>query len=147
MRARHATAQLLVVGTALAAMRAASAGPAQDYALHCMGCHGSRAQGVPGRVPPLAGALARFMQSAAGRNYVLRVPGAANSMLDDAQLADVLNWITIKFPGAARDASVAPFDALEVAASRHTPLASVQAARRAVVNELARSGAAPAAEY
>jgi cytochrome c553 len=144
---RRVVSLTVLSGLSLAAVRIAFAGPAQDYALHCMGCHGTRAQGVPGRVPPLAGMLALFMQSPAGRSYVLRVPGAANSMIDDAQLADVLNWITLKFPGAPRDVSVAPFNAREVAAARHTPLASVQATRRAVVDELAARGNAPGAQY
>ena len=56
---------------------AARAAPPQDYMLYCMGCHGTQAQGVPGKIPPLAGALSLFMRTAEGRNYVLRVPGAA----------------------------------------------------------------------
>ena len=73
--------------------RAHAANPAQDYILNCMGCHGTEAQGIPGKVPPLANALSRFMRSPEGRNYVLRVPGAANSALSDQQLAAVLNWL------------------------------------------------------
>ena len=42
---------------------AAHASPAQDYMLNCMGCHGTEAQGVPGKVPPLANALSRFMRT------------------------------------------------------------------------------------
>src|SRR5271156_5192781 len=72
---------------------AAAANPAQDYMLYCMGCHGPEAEGVPGKVPPLAHALGHYMRSPAGRNYILRVPGAANSVLSDAELAAVLNWL------------------------------------------------------
>ena len=91
---------VLLAATAIAAgivTAAASAGPAQDYTLYCMGCHGAQAQGVPGKIPPLAGALARFMRTPEGRNYVLRVPGAANSALADAQLAAVLNWLAERY--------------------------------------------------
>jgi cytochrome c553 len=35
------------------------ASPAQDYTLYCMGCHGAQAQGVPGKIPPLADVQAR----------------------------------------------------------------------------------------
>ena len=77
--------------------RACALPPAQDYMLYCMGCHGPQAQGVPGKIPPLAHSLACFMRTAAGRNYVLRVPGAANSVLSDAQLAAVLNWLAAQF--------------------------------------------------
>jgi hypothetical protein len=128
----------------------APAGPAQDYVLHCMGCHGPTAEGVPGKVPPLAVSLQQFMRSPAGRSYVLQVPGASNSMLTDAQLAGVLNWIAAHFGGTQDNppAAVPPaFTAQEVASHRRTPMAAVQATRREVVRELAANGAAPSESY
>jgi len=124
--------------------------PAQDYMLYCQGCHGDQAQGVPGKVPPLAGSIALFMRSPEGRNYLLRVPGAANSALSDVQLAAVLNWLAQRYPpaaGAPQRAQGAPFTAAEVAQLRHTPLADVRERRREVVRALAASGPAPPAEY
>src|SRR5215813_6905007 len=99
--------RLLTLAVALAAgafAAAVRASPTQDYTLYCMGCHGARAQGVPGRIPPLAGSVALFMRAPEGRDYVLRVPGAANSALADAQLAAVLNWLAESYgaPGAPR---------------------------------------------
>jgi hypothetical protein len=133
-----------LVAGALAATAGAS--PTQDYMLYCMGCHGTQAQGVPGRVPPLAGSLSLFMRTAEGRNYVLRVPGAANSALPDAQLAAVLNWLAASY-GAPGEPPPAPFTVDEVTRVRHTPLADVQGTRREVVRSLAASGAAPATQY
>ena len=141
-RALRAVA-LLAAG---ALVRAAHASPQQDYMLFCMGCHGAEARGVPGKVPPLAASLALFMRSAEGRNYVLRVPGAANSALGDAQLAAVLNWLAERF-GAPGGTAPAPFTTEEVARTRHVPLSNVQATRREVVRALAAAGAAPAADY
>jgi mono/diheme cytochrome c family protein len=126
---------------------AARANPAQDYMLYCMGCHGAQAEGVPGKVPPLAHALGRFMRMPAGRNYILRVPGAANSALSDAQLAEVLNWLARQFNSEELDADVPMFTAAEVTALRRTPLASVLATRREVVHDLAATGPAPPATY
>jgi cytochrome c553 len=126
---------------------AAHANPAQDYMLFCMGCHGAQAEGVPGKVPPLANSLGRFMRSAAGRNYLLRVPGAANSALSDAQLAAVLNWLAQQYNSGELAADVPMFTTAEVTASRHTPLVSVLAVRRDVVRDLAATGAAPPATY
>jgi cytochrome c553 len=131
---------------ALALAGAADAGPDQDYMLYCMGCHAPDAQGLPGKIPPLAGSLARFMRTSEGRDYVLRVPGAANSALSDAQLAAVLNWIAARYPDAA-EPPPAPFTVEEVTRARRTPLADVKATRREVVRSLAASGAAPPAEY
>jgi mono/diheme cytochrome c family protein len=134
----------LLAAAALAGTAGAS--PPQDYMLYCMGCHGAEAQGVAGKIPPLAGALARFMRTPEGRNYVLRVPGAANSVLTDVQLAAVLNWLAERYR-VADEPLPQPFTAAEVAGLRHTPLANVQATRREVVRSLAASGTAPSPEY
>ncbi len=127
--------------------RLAWASPAEDYMLHCMGCHGTQAQGVPGRIPPLAHSLAYFMRTVPGRNYVLRVPGAASSVLSDAQLAAVLNWLATRYNAEELGAGVMPFTTEEVTRVRHTPLADVLATRREVVRALAADGAAPGLDY
>ncbi len=127
-------------------IRASLASPQQDYILYCMGCHGNQAQGVAGKVPPLAGSLALFMRSAAGRDYLLRVPGAANSALTDAQLTAVLNWLAESFPPAGAPAPE-PFTVAELAKARRLPLANVQERRREVVRALAANGPAPPAAY
>ena len=140
---RLALTVALATGAFTAAVRAS---PAQDYMLYCMGCHGAQAQGVPGKIPPLAGSVSLYMRTAEGRDYVLRVPGAANSALPDAQLAAVLNWLAESY-GAPDAPRPLPFTVAEVARVRHTPLADVQARRREVIRALAASGAAPAAQY
>ena len=143
------TPRPLTLAVALAAAAFAAgvgASPPQDYMLYCMGCHGAQAQGVPGKIPPLAGSVSLFMRSAEGRNYLLRVPGAANSALDDAQLTAVLNWLAASY-GAPVDPAPAPFTVAEVASVRRTPLVDVQARRREVIASLAASGAAPPAQY
>jgi cytochrome c553 len=135
-----AAAASLVAGAALAS-------PQQDYVLYCMGCHGPQAEGVPGKVPPLAHALGRYMRTPAGRNYVLRVPGAANSVLSDAQLAGVLNWLAQTFNADELSGDVPLFTTAEVTGLRHSPLPSVLATRREVVSALAATGLAPPASY
>jgi len=126
---------------------AAAAGPGQDYMLYCMGCHGTEAQGVPGKVPPLAHSLAKYMRFPAGRNYVLRVPGAQSSALSDEQLAAVLNWLAQEYSADDLGADVPLFTAAEVKALRHTPLKAVLETRREVVREIAANGTAPPADY
>jgi mono/diheme cytochrome c family protein len=128
-------------------LQSAVASPGQDYMLYCMGCHGTQAQGVPGRIPPLAHALAHYMRTPAGRDYVLRVPGAASSVLSDDQLAAVLNWLAQQYNAEELRPGVAFFTADEVARSRHRPLVDVLATRRAVVKGLAADGAAPGLDY
>jgi cytochrome c553 len=145
-RARPCSALFSIVAT-IFMIQSASCGPAQDYMLYCMGCHGAQAQGVAGKVPPLARALGRFMRSPEGRNYVLRVPGAANSVLSDTQLAAVLNWVAASFDAGDLAREVPWFTPQEVTQSRHVPLASVSETRRAVVQSLASTGLAPGADY
>jgi len=115
--------------------------------LYCMGCHGAHAEGVPGKVPPLAHALGLYMRTPTGRNYILRVPGAANSVLSDVQLAAVLNWLAQTFAADELPSTVPLFTPEEVTASRHSPLASVLAARREVIRDLATTGPAPSTDY
>jgi hypothetical protein len=87
------------------------------------------------------------MRTASGRDYVLRVPGAANSALSDSQLTAVLNWLAVTFDASASGSTPSPFTSEEVSRLRHRPLVSVLAARSAVVRDLAASGAAPPAQY
>ena len=126
---------------------AAAANPAQNYMLYCMGCHGPQAEGVPGKVPALAHALGLYMKAPAGRNYVLRVPGAANSALSDSELAAVLNWLAASYSAAELSPDTPMFTPAEVAKLRHVPLESVLAARREVIGAMAAAGRAPPLEY
>ncbi len=139
---------LSFIAACVFAATTAQASPQQDYILYCMGCHGAQAEGVPGKVPPLAHALGRYMRTPAGRNYILRVPGAANSVLSDAQLAGVLNWLAQTFDGDELDKShAALFTTAEVTGQRHSPLPSVLATRSAVIRDLAATGLAPPESY
>ena len=145
---RPPRAAAAALAAALLTASLARASPAQDYILYCRGCHGADAQGVAGKVPPLAGSVALLMATPAGRNYVLRVPGAANSALTDEQLAAVLNWLAQRYPPPGGTApAAAPFTAAEVGSLRHTPLANVKESRREVLRTLAVSGLAPPRDY
>jgi cytochrome c553 len=145
-RAGRALLRSALAIAAVAAAPAAPASPAQDYMLYCQGCHGDRAQGVPGKVPALAGSLSLFMRTSEGRDYLLRVPGAANSALSDEQLTAVLNWLAERY--APEGASPAPpFTVAEVSRRRRMPLANVLARRAEVVRALAASGASPPDKY
>jgi mono/diheme cytochrome c family protein len=130
----------------LAAVPASGAGPdsGQDYLLSCQGCHGPEGRGVRGRVPPLADTFALLLAVPEGRDFLLRVPGAANSHLSDQALAGVLNWLAARYAPAV---SVVPFTAADVADGRRRPLPSVRAARLAVAERLAASGLTLDAAY
>ena len=110
---------------------------AQDFVLHCQGCHGVDAVGVPHKVPALRDTFPLLISIDAGRDFVMRVPGAASSRLSDARLAAVLNWLASRYASAAARQE---FTAAEVADGRNRPLAGVRAARAAVAARLAERG-------
>jgi hypothetical protein len=133
--ARLAAPTLFGVAFLLAA--AARADEALDYVMHCRGCHGPEGQGAPGGAPDLRRSVGRFLLVPGGREYLIRVPGTAQSELDDGRTAALLNWMVRRFGPAAVTAGVAPFTAAEVAAHRGRPLLAVRAARTALLAALA----------
>ena len=107
--------------------------PEINYMLHCQGCHLPGGVGHPGIVPKMQGEVGAFLGSAAGRAYLVQVPGAAQSSLDDAELAEVLNWMLPAFDQRVR-ADFTRYTAAEVARYRETPLTNVSAMRRSILD-------------
>lgn len=100
-----------------------------DYMLRCQGCHLPDGSGYPGKVPDLRLTLPRLLASTEGRAFLLRVPGASLSILDDARLARVMNWMVFEFIPGGAPPGFEPFTAGEVGPLRRRPLADVQAVR------------------
>ncbi len=117
--------------------------PHQDYVLHCMGCHLADGSGHPPAIPRLENRVGYYLTVPQGRAYLVQVPGAANSLLDDRRLAEVLNWIVGEFAGVSRPRSFEPFNVREVARYRRTRPDDIDALRQALHAEIA--GAYPAA--
>lgn len=117
------TAAVLVAGALLAGVGIATADPRSDYLMHCAGCHLANAAGVPPYVPSLAGPLGPIVSSAEGRDYVARVPGAAQTPLTDEELAAVLNWVLLEFNRDTLPAGFRPLRGPDVAKSRARVLA------------------------
>jgi len=101
----------------------AGADPRSDYLMHCAGCHLADGSGLPPEVPSLAGPLGRIVSSPAGRDYVARVPGAAQAPLSDEALAAVLNWLLLEFNRATLPTNFQALRPGEVARSRARVLA------------------------
>ena len=114
---------MLVVGALLAIVAPAMADPRSDYLMHCAGCHLADASGKPPYVPSLAGPLGRIAASPEGRDYLARVPGAAQAPISDDRLAAVLNWLLLEFNGDTLPKRFRPLSGAEVAKSRSSVLA------------------------
>ncbi|MDA0822584.1 MAG: hypothetical protein O3C28_09200 [Proteobacteria bacterium] len=109
--------------------------PHVNYMLHCQGCHLPGGVGHPGIVPNLQDHIGLFLRNEQGRAYLVQVPGAAQSSLDDSELADVLNWMLQEFDQRHVDANFVRFTSAEVARYRAVKLTAVSAARSKVLGE------------
>ncbi|HUY83069.1 MAG TPA: cytochrome c [Steroidobacteraceae bacterium] len=94
----------------------------RDWALNCQGCHRADGEGSSRTAPKLAGAVAKYLGVAGGREYIGRIPGIASSPLTDARLAEVVNWMLWRFDGRDLPAHFQPFTAAEIGRLRLRPL-------------------------
>jgi cytochrome c len=94
--------------------------PQNIYTLNCWGCHRANGEGVAGTAPPLINA-ADFLRVPGGREYLIRVPGVSQSMLDDADTALVMNWILETFSKGRVPADFQPLTAAEIHHARAEP--------------------------
>jgi mono/diheme cytochrome c family protein len=110
-----------------AATSAAERPPAEQYLLHCSGCHGRDGGGAPPTTPSLRD-LAAVLAAPGGRAYLARVPGVAQAPISDAELAQLLEWVLREFSQATVDP---PFSPEEIGRLRSAPLRDPVAARPA----------------
>lgn len=152
MKARHAITALLAMallpsrGHALERPESAT-NVAQNYLLFCGGCHGDAGRGVPHKVPALAGKIGRFLRVDGGREFLIRVPGVANSQLSAAATAAVMNLCLEKFTTPAERAGVTPYTAADIASARRQPMLEVERVRHALLTRAGVSDDEIAVDY
>lgn len=95
------------------------ADPKSDYLIHCMGCHLVDGQGMPPDVPAFNEELGGLASTIAGRAYLVQVPGSAQSFIDDAELAEVLNWIIETYSADSKPENFQRFTQTEVSSYRY----------------------------
>jgi len=108
----------------------AVADPRINYLLHCSGCHLPNGESAPPEVPSLRDQLGAIASSSVGRDYLARVPGAAQTPLSDSELAEVLNWVLREFNAQSLPESFVPLTASEVAQSRQNVLVDPEGYRK-----------------
>lgn len=107
------------------------------YQMFCQGCHTPDGAGA-NAIPPLKNFMGYFLRSQRGREFMVRVPGSALSTLDDAELAEVLNWSIDNFAGESLPAAgYTPYTSEEVAVLRAQPLQEIENHRASVLAEIA----------
>lgn len=109
-----------------------------NYQMLCQGCHTPDGSGFKG-VPQIKGFIGNFLVNQKGREYLVRVPGSANSALNDKDLAEVLNWIIFEMGGTSTPNNLQRYTAEEVAKLRKNPLFEVVEYRKQLLLELPKA--------
>jgi mono/diheme cytochrome c family protein len=121
---------------ALAALGAGAHDAETNYVLHCQGCHTRDGSGLEGKVPNLRGTIAAFAAIEDGRKYLVQVPGVAQSPLNDAETAAVLNWMLRNLSQESSVAGLQAFTEKEVATYRATRLIQVRETRERLLERI-----------
>ena len=95
------------------------------YSESCGGCHGLLGTSSRRDVPPLTGNVGRFLCTAEGREYLVRLPNVAFAAMDDAALARTMNFVVFGLGSGSVPADARPYTAGEIAALRGRPLKNV----------------------
>jgi hypothetical protein len=110
--------------------------PKVNYQLQCQGCHLADGSGQSGRVPSFRGTLILLSMNSEGRDFVVRVPGVAQSPLSDSDTAALLNWMARHLCDVALPADFKDYTTEEVRALRSRPLSQVADTRRELLEHL-----------
>jgi len=132
-------AQIFIVGAVMMMSVAAQAtDPVQfDYMMNCQGCHLPQGQGFPKRdVPIVKGHIGKFLHVEGGREFLVQVPGSAQSDLNNERLAAVINWMLTTFSADELPADFRPYSVSEVRELRKSPLIDVTGTRAALIEKI-----------
>lgn len=114
-----------------------------NYQLQCAGCHLDDGEGSKANdTPRMKGFVGNFLKVEGGREFLVRVPGMSQSALNNAQLADLLNWLVQK-EGIAGDSSpehYRPYTEEEVAKTRKVSLLNLPEIRAGLIREMIEQG-------
>lgn len=103
--------------------------PQSNYLLGCGGCHGENGTSNSKLVPELRGQVGFFLNTPEGREYLVRLPNVAFSVMSDQELADVLNFMVFQIGGDSVPPHTEPYTSAEVGKLRRQPLNEVSLVR------------------
>lgn len=106
-----------------------------NYQMLCQGCHVGDGRGGKG-VPDMKGKVGQFLLTPEGREYLIKVPGAANSALDDKALAELMNWVLIEIGQKSVPADFKHYTEQEVSQLRQQPLMEVVEHRARLLQQI-----------
>jgi hypothetical protein len=106
-----------------------------NYQILCQGCHVGDGRGGKD-VPNMKGLVGQFLKISKGREYLVRVPGSANSALNSRELAELLNWMIPFFGKDSAPKEFKPYTEQEVQILRENPLMEVVEYRAKLMKEI-----------
>ena len=138
--------RLLLVCVALHSLAVADVGEGTpqvriDYMLNCQGCHLPDGSGFVGKVPDFRGMAGKFLKVEGGREFLVRVPGAATAPISDERLATLLTWMVREFSATDLPADFVPYSAAEVGDWRRKPYTDVVGVRAGLMARIEASAA------
>lgn len=131
----HLWASIALAGSAFGCVAALAETPAFNYMLHCQGCHLVDGRATPGKIPALVG-VGQFLSVEGGREFLVQVPGVSLSVIEDDELAELVNWMLYRFSVDDLPADFEPYSAEEVARYRRHPLVEVERVRAELVAKI-----------
>lgn len=109
-----------------------------NYQLFCQGCHVADGRGGKD-VPDMRQHVGIFLNTQEGREYLIRVPGSANSALNNKDLAHLMNWMVVEFGQQSVPSDFKPYTAQEVGRLRVDPLLEVSDYRTSLLEKITGS--------
>lgn len=112
-----------------------------NFLLHCSGCHQQDGGGsVENGIPNMKGRVGHFLRLPEGRAFLVQVPGTSQSSLNDADTAELLNWMVTSMSRNELPPGFAPYTAGEVTRLRGERLNDAAAVRAAIAGRLREMG-------
>lgn len=134
---------VLALGVAVVSPAGAGDFGRQNYIQHCAGCHSFDGTGSPENgVPSMKGAVGHFLRLPEGRAFLIQVPGTSQARLSDAEIAELLNWMVVRFSKAEVPVGFMLYTKDEVTRFRAIKLNDVMGTRREIVRRLRDMGIA-----
>ncbi|WP_061240762.1 hypothetical protein [Ectopseudomonas composti] len=114
-----------------------------NYQLQCAGCHlGDGTGSKINDTPKMKDFVGNFLKVEGGREFLVRVPGMSQSALNNAQLADLLNWLLDKngMAGASMPEHYQPYSENEVARLRKVSMLNLPDTRAHLIEQMREQG-------
>jgi len=116
-----------------------------NYQLQCAGCHlGDGSGSAANDTPRMKGFVGNFLKVPGGREFLVRVPGMSQSALNNAQLADLLNWLMREdgMAGESLPADYQPYTTEEVTVLRAKTMLNLPGTRGELIKAMRAQGIA-----